>query len=129
MDADGAFLALEFVHGRSASALEKAWRQRAEHLPVAVALWILRDVAEALTYAHEAPNGVAGGVVHRDVSPDNVLVSYEGESKLTDFGPARHAGDEFAFTPDGDEKRRLMAKQLGIDPDQKPSAPFGGNGW
>jgi hypothetical protein len=64
-------------------------------LPLACALTIVRDVAAALHYAHErtGPDGRALGLVHRDVSPSNVLVSFDGDVKLVDFGIAKATAD------------------------------------
>jgi len=57
-------------------------------MPVLLALHIVMKVADALAYVHEAGNL---GVVHRDVSPSNVRLSWQGEVKLIDFGIARAA--------------------------------------
>ncbi len=82
------FMALEYVHGRSALQLLK---EAGRALPRAVALTIIHEVAGALHYAHErnGPDGHRLGLVHRDVSPSNVLVSYDGDVKLVDFGIAK----------------------------------------
>ena len=87
IDDVGPYLALEVVEGRSASALLREYIRFQERLPELAALCIARDVARGLRYAHQQ------GVVHRDISPDNVLVAFDGRSKLTDFGVARVAGD------------------------------------
>lgn len=94
VDHEGPFLALEYIFGRPASALLKAATARGEFLPVNAALCIAREAASALSYAHSVVNESMGvhGVIHRDVSPDNILVSYDGTAKLTDFGIARMVG-------------------------------------
>jgi serine/threonine-protein kinase len=85
------FLAMEFVQGVDATRLLSALMADHRALPWEVGAFMLREVLAALDYAHrkKAPDGGPLNVVHRDVSPHNVLLSYSGEVKLTDFGIAR----------------------------------------
>jgi serine/threonine protein kinase len=92
---DQVFLALEHVEGRDLGAtLQRAGRDR--RLPPVLAAYIAAECCQALDYAHQRKrdDGTRLGVVHRDVTPRNVLVSWSGEVKLTDFGIAALAGDE-----------------------------------
>ena len=87
------FLAMEFVDGKDLAALSAAGR-----LPFSVAIFIMSEVLAGLGYAHELPAGTGPrGIVHRDVSPQNVLVSWEGAVKVSDFGIAK-ARDATAAT-------------------------------
>lgn len=85
------FLVLEFVNGPSLSALLSSLRQKQRRLTIAEAAYVTSEVARALDYAHRkrGSDGAPLMVVHRDVSPSNILISLEGEVKLVDFGIAR----------------------------------------
>ena len=90
---DQVFLAMERVEGKDlGSSLARAGDRR---LPPLVAAFIAAECCQALDYAHrrKSPEGAALGIVHRDVTPRNVLLSWSGEVKLTDFGIAALAGD------------------------------------
>jgi serine/threonine protein kinase len=90
---DQVFLAMERVEGKDLG-LSLA-RAAGHRLPALLAAFIAAECCEALDYAHQrkGPDGVALGIVHRDVTPRNVLLSWSGEVKLTDFGIAALAGD------------------------------------
>jgi serine/threonine-protein kinase len=85
------FLALEYVPGVDVSRLVDTLRARQETMPVAMAVHLVQQAAEGLGFAHRraALDGSPLGIVHRDVSPQNVMVSYDGEVKVIDFGIAR----------------------------------------
>ncbi len=92
---DGAYyIALEHVHGRDLRGMFDRCRQLGEAMPVSQACFIVMKVCEGLDYAHNKRDqaGRELHLVHRDVSPQNVLVSFEGEVKLIDFGIAKAAG-------------------------------------
>jgi serine/threonine-protein kinase len=84
------FLAMELVDGADLRRLLSLARERREAVPVEVAAFIAAEALRALEYAHEfAEGGKALGIVHRDVSPHNVLISRAGAVKLADFGIAK----------------------------------------
>ncbi|MDX2092405.1 MAG: protein kinase [Kofleriaceae bacterium] len=92
---DGSYyIALEHVHGRDLRGIFDRCRQGGEAMPVAQACFVVMKVCEGLDYAHNKrdQSGRELSLVHRDVSPQNVLVSFEGEVKLIDFGIAKAAG-------------------------------------
>jgi len=86
-------IAMELVHGKSLREVLDRCREQNVRFGLPRAVNVGLQVARALAYAHRpvAEGGVAG-LVHRDVSPHNILVSLEGEVKLTDFGIARVPG-------------------------------------
>ncbi len=89
------FLALEYVHGRDLEKLTQRHLQATGHgLPAPLVFFVLHEVLEALAYAHNraGPAGEVLSIVHRDVSPANVLLSYLGDVKLSDFGIVKAAG-------------------------------------
>jgi hypothetical protein len=84
------FQVLELVDGMSAADLARALAGRGEVMPLEVALHMAREVATALHHAHTARDDDGPlGIVHRDVKPGNVLLSWSGDVKLGDFGIAR----------------------------------------
>jgi eukaryotic-like serine/threonine-protein kinase len=92
---DGSYyIALEHVHGRDLRAMFDRCRQLGDPMPVSQACFAVMKVCEGLDYAHNKRDqaGRELHLVHRDVSPQNILVSFEGEVKLIDFGIAKAAG-------------------------------------
>jgi serine/threonine protein kinase len=90
---DEYFLALEYIDGRDLRRTLALLAHRHQRLPVDLALFIARELANGLAYAHRrtTSDGASLHLVHCDVSPPNVLVSFEGETKVIDFGIAKSA--------------------------------------
>ena len=87
----GYFIAMEYVHGVSLAELLARLTERRLRLRPKLCVWLAAQVAEALHAAHEATgeDGVPLDIVHRDVSPQNVLIGHTGHVKLIDFGIAK----------------------------------------
>jgi serine/threonine-protein kinase len=85
------YIAMEYVEGFDLNALLRGCSQKKIPLPLEYALRIVADTLQGLDYAHRrmSDDGKPLGIVHRDVSPSNILVSLEGEVKVCDFGIAR----------------------------------------
>jgi serine/threonine protein kinase len=88
------FLVLGYVHGESLATLLRTARERGERVPLGVAGGVAVGVLQGLQAAHEAKNerGEPLDIVHRDVSPHNILVGVDGVPRLIDFGVAKAAG-------------------------------------
>ncbi|MFW2390433.1 MAG: serine/threonine-protein kinase [Polyangiales bacterium] len=101
-DIDGTYImVMELVDGESLRSLTRAAHADGHSMSVPIAVYIVQEIAKALAYAHRArdANGRGLGIVHRDVSPQNVLLGANGTVKLTDFGLAdatvhEHVRDE-----------------------------------
>lgn len=85
------FIAMEFIEGKDMTQVLIKQSRRRQTVPLAIGCYILGEVSKALEYAHNrrGRDDQPLGVVHRDVSPHNILVSYDGEVKITDFGIAK----------------------------------------
>lgn len=87
---EGQLLSMEYVEGPDLKQLVRAARSRNERLPPHVSAYVVAEVAKGLHYAHERKDerGRPLEIVHRDVSPQNILLSYYGAVKIADFGIA-----------------------------------------
>ena len=104
----GYFLSMEYVEGGTLADLKR----RAERVPKNCALYIGLEMLKGLSYAHKK------GVLHRDLSPSNVLISKEGEVKITDFGIAQLLSDALEPT------QFLKGKYAYMSPEQKLKKPL-----
>jgi serine/threonine protein kinase len=125
---DAPFFSMEYVHGANVREMLRAQSRREDHdakignapLPLAHAITIVAAAAEGLHYAHErlGPGGEPLGIVHRDVSPSNVLVSYDGAVKVSDFGIAK-----WAFQRTRTQEGTLKGKFAYMSPEQCRARP------
>ncbi|HZI11878.1 MAG TPA: serine/threonine-protein kinase, partial [Myxococcus sp.] len=102
-EGDSFFIAMEYIHGED---LRRLWRHselRGQPVPVPLICRILIEACAGLDYAHKRTDPTSGrplGIVHRDVSPQNILVTFEGGVKVVDFGIAK-AADQATITRSG----------------------------
>ena len=109
IEGGGYFIAMEHVEGRDLRAILESARELQMPLPVPLAVYIASKVASALDYAHRRrdEDGRDLHIVHRDVSPQNILISYEGDIKLCDFGIAK-AASKVSQTESGALKGKIQ---------------------
>jgi serine/threonine-protein kinase len=117
-DGDEYFLVMELVQGKPLSAIVRKAAKEMQPLTPALASYIVAQAANGLGYAHNLVDseGRPLGVVHRDVSPQNILVSFEGAVKMIDFGIARALGRVSQTNPGG-----LKGKIEYMSPEQASS--------
>lgn len=113
------FIAMEYVPGMDLSSVLKRCRRQKRPIPVGMAVYVAAEVAKALDHAHRRRDEQSRplGIVHRDISPQNILLSWEGEVKVTDFGIAK-AKD--IILGDGDETQagQIKGKLAYMSPEQ-----------
>ena len=86
------FIVMEYVEGTNLKYLLQYLGRRRQPMPIHMAVWVLNEILKGLDYAHNFRDPETGrtlGIVHRDISPPNILMSWNGEVKLTDFGLAK----------------------------------------
>lgn len=90
-DEVGLYIAIEYVPGTDLRAVLSALGQRALRMPTSLACYVAQHMLRALDHAHRAvdESGAPLDIVHRDVTPSNILIAYDGHLKLTDFGVVR----------------------------------------
>src|SRR4051812_13733699 len=114
------FLVMEYVDGKDIGAVQRALETQRRRVPFDLVLHIGAEICEALEHAHTArsPEGKTMSLVHRDVSPSNVLLSRSGEVKLTDFGIAKRAEQ------DATQGGAVRGKFAYISPEQARNEPL-----
>jgi serine/threonine protein kinase len=87
------FIAMEYVSGHDLRALWERTRDSSEGLPIGLACYVTQKICDGLDYAHRRRDnrGRPLNIIHRDVSPQNILMSYDGDVKVIDFGIAKAA--------------------------------------
>ncbi len=103
------FIAMEYVHGKDLRLILRKLAEKGRTMPEPLALYLVLKVLEALDYAHSAKTstGKQLDIVHRDISPPNILISFTGDVKLTDFGVSK-ASTKMHQTVSGALKGKLL---------------------
>lgn len=115
------YIAMEHIHGRDLRSILRRAKEKGLRLPLDLVVHIVSKVAWALEFAHRKKDdkGRPMMIVHRDVSPQNILISFDGEVKLTDFGIAK-AATKASITDAG----ALRGKLLYMSPEQAWGRPL-----
>ena len=115
------YIAMEYVHGHDLRTIMKRAREKGLRMPLDLSLRVVSQVCAALEYAHRKKDerGRPMEIVHRDVSPQNILISFEGDVKLVDFGIAK-ASTKASNTDRG----ALRGKLLYMSPEQAWGRPI-----
>jgi serine/threonine-protein kinase len=103
---DGYYLAAEFVDGYTLAQIAARYREKfGRNLPAAIVYHVVHEVLAGVAYAHDRADthGRPLGIVHRDVSPTNIMISFEGDVKLLDFGIVK-AAERVTKTKEGNVK-------------------------
>ncbi|HVI02857.1 MAG TPA: serine/threonine-protein kinase [Enhygromyxa sp.] len=106
------YMAMEWVDGVNLAELQSLLWECGRAMPVELAMYITGELLRALDYAHNLVHDDAATIVHRDVSPANVLLSLAGEVKLTDFGVARFGSEETSGVHVKGKLRYMAPEQL-----------------
>jgi serine/threonine protein kinase len=114
------YIAMEYVRGRDLRTILRRSREKSLRIPLDLTTFVVSKVSSALEYAHRAKDesGRPMMIVHRDISPQNILIAFEGDVKLTDFGIAKAATK--ATTTD---RGALRGKLLYMSPEQAWGKP------
>jgi hypothetical protein len=114
------FFTMEYLHGEDGRRIMKGLAEREQAMPLEHAIHILIDAAAGVHFAHEkkGPDGNSLGIVHRDLSPSNIVVTYAGGVKVVDFGVAKIAAD-----PELSGRYSLKGKLAYMSPEQIAQGP------
>ena len=127
-EAPSYFIAMEYVPGLDLATVLARCRRQKLAVPFGMAVFLAAEVAKALDHAHRRrdEHGRSLGIVHRDISPQNILLSWEGEVKVTDFGIAK-AKDSIIEEMTGDARAgRVRGKLAYMSPEQAKAEPVDG---
>jgi len=115
------YIAMEYVHGRDLRTIMRRAREKGLRMPLDLSLRVVGQVCGALEYAHRKKDerGRPMEIVHRDVSPQNILISFEGDVKLVDFGIAKAA-----TKASNTDRGALRGKLLYMSPEQAWGRPI-----
>jgi len=115
------YIAMEYVHGRDLRTIMRRAREKGLRMPLDLSLRVVGQVCAALEYAHRKKDdkGRPMQIVHRDVSPQNILISFEGDVKLVDFGIAKAA-----TKASNTDRGALRGKLLYMSPEQAWGRPI-----
>jgi len=115
------YIAMEYVHGRDLRSIIKRARDKGLRMPLDLGLRVASQVCSALEYAHRKKDsqGRPMEIVHRDVSPQNILITFDGDVKLADFGIAKAA-----TKASNTDRGALRGKLLYMSPEQAWGRPI-----
>lgn len=118
---DDYFIVMEYVDGKTISQILRELKKRGENIPVEIAAFCFIEICKGLDYIHRKQDsqGKTLGVVHRDISPQNIILSYSGTVKIIDFGVAK-ADDKITQTESG----VLKGKFAYMSPEQASGEPI-----
>jgi eukaryotic-like serine/threonine-protein kinase len=122
---DAYYMAMEFVNGFDLASVLSRCRRQQITLPIDLCVFTAAEVAKGLDHAHRRRDDQMRplGIVHRDVSPQNVLLSLEGEVKVTDFGIAKARGALESKVNEDTRSRQLQGKFGYMSPEQAKGEP------
>lgn len=115
------FIAMEAVEGKDLKSILQRQAKLGEHMPIEMACMIVHQAAKGLHHAHERSDsvGLPLHIVHRDISPSNLLISYEGQVKVADFGIADGEGSKHET-----QAGVLKGKYSYMSPEQSHAEPL-----